>query len=291
MTSLTIGIAQLYPKLGDIAYNLDKHLEMMENAAQQGGQLVVFPELSLTGYYLRDLVAELASKPTSDDPVFGPLLKKTKALQLDAVVGFVEEDGRGRFYISAAYLSRGEVLHVHRKIYLPDYTMFEDRKFFAAGSSIRAFDTFYGRVGVLICEDFWHVSPPYILWMDGADMLLLMNASPGRGISKDEKLATSRWIEMVSQAYAGMFTNYIVMCNRVGFEDGVNFGGGSTLISPDGIELVHGPYFEEKLLMHTIDLNDLRRVRARLPLLRDERPDLMMHEMNRIISQNGLNGR
>lgn len=291
MTTLTVGIAQMYPKLGDIAANLEKHLTMMEQAAQQGGQLLVFPELSLTGYYLRDLVAELASKPTPEDAVFGPLLKKSRELQLDAVVGFVEEDSRGRFYISAAYLSRGEVLHVHRKVYLPDYTMFEDKKFFATGNAIRAFDTYYGRVGILICEDFWHVSPPYILWMDGADMLILINASPGRGISKDEKLATSRWIEMVSQAYAGLFTNYVVMCNRVGFEDGVNFGGGSTLISPDGIELLHAPYFEETLLLHTIDLNDLRRTRARLPLLRDERPDLMMHELSRIISQNGLNGR
>ncbi|MBZ0306208.1 MAG: hypothetical protein K8I82_09085, partial [Anaerolineae bacterium] len=125
MTKLTVGMAQMYPKLGDISHNLQKHLEMMDDFAQQGGQLIVFPELSLTGYYLRDLVAELASKPTHDDPVFGPLLKKSKALQLEAVIGFVEEDSRGRFYISAAYLSRGEVLHVHRKVYLPDYTMFE----------------------------------------------------------------------------------------------------------------------------------------------------------------------
>lgn len=291
MTKLTVGMAQIYPKLGDIPCNLQKHLQLMDDFAQQGGQLIVFPELSLTGYYLRDLVAELASKPIPDDPVFGPLLRKSKELQLEAVVGFVEEDSRGRFYISAAYLSRGDVLHVHRKVYLPDYTMFEDKKFFATGSSLRAFDTFYGRVGMLICEDFWHVSPPYVLWMDGADVLIFINASPGRGLGKEEKLATSSWIEMVSQAYAGLFTNYVIQCNRVGFEDGVNFGGGSTLISPDGVELVHGPYFEETLLMYTIDLNDLRRTRARLPLLRDERPDLLIHEMNRIIMQNGINGR
>jgi predicted amidohydrolase len=146
-------------------------------------------------------------------------------------------------------------------------------------------------MGILICEDFWHVSPPYVLWMDGADVFIFCNASPSRGISTEDKLASSQWIEMVSQAYAGLFTNYVIQVNRVGFEDGIHFGGGSTLIAPDGMELARAPYFDEHLILHTIDLNDLRRTRSQLPLLRDERPHLMLHELNRIISAHGPHGR
>lgn len=287
MTHVKLGLAQYYPKLGDIAHNVDCHLQLMDKFAAQDGQLLVFPELSLTGYYLRDLVAELACKPHGDDPIFGPLLEKTAAHDLDSVIGFVEEDERGRFFVASAYVSAGTVVHVHRKVYLPTYTIFDDKRFFAYGDSVQAFDTRFGRVGMLICEDFWHVSPPYILWQDGADILIFANASPARGLTERHQLASSHWIEMVSQAYAGLFTTYVVQCNRVGFEDGIQFGGGSTVVNPDGDEILHGDYFDEELLVTDLDMNQLRRTRARLPLLRDERPELMARELGRILQQNG----
>lgn len=290
MRQLTVALAQMYPVLGNLGRNLDCHLQIMDKVAAQGGQLVVFPELSMTGYYVRDLVAELACKPTHNDPYFSQLLARSAQHKLDAVIGFIEEDQRGRFYISAAYLSRGEVLHVHRKVYLPTYTMFDDRRFFAAGDSVRAFDTSFGRFGLLVCEDYWHISLPYILWQDGADVLIFINASPGRGIDTEPRAASSRWLEMVSQAYGGLFTNYIVNCNRVGYEDGIGFGGGSNIIDPDGEVVLRCPDFEEALLMHTLDLNQLRRTRAKLPLLRDERPDLMVRELTRLLAQHGGNG-
>jgi predicted amidohydrolase len=291
MTKLTVAVAQTYPRLGNIQHNLDCHLQTMDDVAAQGGQLVVFPELSLTGYYIRDLVAELACKPTPDDAIFGSLMDRSAQHQLDAVVGFVEEDGRGRFFISAAYLSRGNVLHVHRKVYLPTYTMFDDGRFFASGDAVRAFDTPYGRFGLLICEDYWHMSLPYVLWQDGADVMIFINASPGRGTSTQDRTASTRWVEMVSQAYGGLFTDYVINCNRVGYEDGIGFGGGSNIIDPEGEIALRGPDFEEALLFHTIDLNQLRRTRSRLPLLRDERPDLMTRELNRLMQQHGPNGR
>ena len=291
MRQLNVALAQMYPQIGNVERNVARHLEIMDEVAQQGGQLVVFPELSLTGYYIRDLVAELACKPTREDSVFGVLLDRSAQHQLDAVIGFVEEDSRGRFYISAAYISRGDVLHVHRKVYLPTYTMFDDGRFFAAGNSVRAFDTPYGRFGLLICEDYWHISLPYVLWQDGADVLVFINASPGRGVSHDERAASIRWIEMVSRAYGGLFTNYIINCNRVGYEDGIAFGGGSNIVDPEGEVALRCPDYEEALELHTIDLNQLRRTRSRLPLLRDERPDIMARELNRLIEHHGLNGR
>jgi predicted amidohydrolase len=198
------------------------------------------------------------------------------------VVGFVDEDVRHRFYIASAYLSQGEVLHVHHKVYLPTYGLFDEGRFFAWGDSIRAFDTRFGRVGVLICEDFWHASPPYLLWLDGADILLFTSASPGRGLTDQDKLESARWVEHINRAYASLFTDFVVHSNRVGFEDGLHFWGGATIYDPDGQLVAQGPYFKEAVILAEIDLNQLHRTRSRLPLLRDERTALVQREMNRL---------
>jgi predicted amidohydrolase len=280
---LNLSLAQIATKLGDVEANLEKHLSYIKQAKNQKTDLLVFPELSLTGYVLQDLVASVARKPTEDDPVFKHLLKASR--DLDLVVGFVDEDSRHRFYIASAYLSGGIVMHVHHKVYLPTYGLFDEGRFFAWGDSVRSFDTRFGRVGMLICEDFWHASPPYLLWLDGADMMLFSSASPGRGLTDKEKLESARWVERVSKAYASMFTSFVAHCNRVGFEDGLLFWGGATVNDPNGELLVQGPYFEESLTTTEIDLNQLRRTRARLPLLRDERTALVQKEMNRILSR------
>jgi predicted amidohydrolase len=280
---LNLSLAQISTKLGDVDANLEKHLSYIKQAKHQKTDLLVFPELSLTGYVLQDLVASVAHKPTEDDPVFRHLLKASR--DLDLVVGFVDEDARHRFYIASAYLSGGTVMHVHHKVYLPTYGLFDEGRFFAWGDSIRSFDTRFGRVGMLICEDFWHASPPYLLWLDGADIMLFSSASPGRGLTDKEKLESARWVERVSKAYASMFTSFVAHCNRVGFEDGLLFWGGATVNDPNGELLVQGPYFEESLITTELDLNQLRRTRARLPLLRDERTALVQKEMDRILSR------
>ncbi|HEY3344464.1 MAG TPA: nitrilase-related carbon-nitrogen hydrolase [Anaerolineaceae bacterium] len=277
---LVIGLAQINTQLGCVEANLEKHLALIQQAQQQGADLVVFPELSLTGYVLQDLVPTVSHRPSPDDPIFRPLLEASQ--KIDIEVGFVDEDRRHRFFISAAYLSQGEVLHVHHKVYLPTYGMFDEGRFFAFGDAIRAFDTRFGRMGMLICEDFWHASPPYVLWLDGADVLLFASASPGRGLSEKPQLETAHWVEHINQAYASLFTSFVVHSNRVGFEDGLSFWGGSTIFDPDGEQVVRGPYQEEALTLAQIDLNQLHRTRARLPLLRDERPALIARELARI---------
>jgi NAD+ synthase (glutamine-hydrolysing) len=282
MTHLTLGLAQIKTRLGDIHANLEKHLECVDKAAALGVDVLVFPELSLTGYVLQDLVPTLAHKPTPADPIFGPLL--TASHKMDLMVGFVDEDARHRFYIAAAYLSQGQVLHVHHKVYLPTYGLFDEGRFFAWGDSIRAFDTRWGRVGMLICEDFWHASPPYLLWLDGADVLLFASASPGRGLNHEDKLESSWWVEHINRAYASLFTAFVAHTNKVGFEDGLNFWGGATVFDPNGELVAQGPYQEEALTVAHLDLGQLRRTRARLPLLRDERHALVLREIERIMS-------
>lgn len=281
---LNLALAQISTKLGDVESNLEKHLDYIEQAKKHKADLLVFPELSLTGYVLQDLVASVAHRPLDDDPVFQPLLKASR--DLDLSVGFVDEDSRHRFYIASAYLSGGKVLHVHHKVYLPTYGLFDEGRFFAWGDTVRSFDTRFGRMGMLICEDFWHVSPPYLLWLDGADIMLFSSASPGRGLTDREKLESARWVERVNKAYASMFTSFVTHCNRVGFEDGLLFWGGATVNDPNGELLTQGPYFEEALTLQELDLNQLRRTRARLPLLRDERTGLVQNELARILSKN-----
>jgi len=279
---LNLGLAQIATQLGDVESNLAKHLDTIRQAKEQNVDLLVFPELSLTGYVLQDLVATVAHRPVEEDPVFKHLLQASH--DLDLVVGFVDEDSRHRFFIASAYLSGGQVLHVHHKVYLPTYGLFDEGRFFAWGDSVRAFDTRFGRAGLLICEDFWHASPPYLLWLDGADIMLFSSASPGRGLSDNEKLESARWVERVNQAYASMFTSFVVHSNRVGFEDGLLFWGGATVCDPNGEIVAQGPYFEEALMVSCLDLNQLRRTRARLPLLRDERTNLVRNELDRLLT-------
>ncbi|MBN1146345.1 MAG: hypothetical protein JXA78_03745 [Anaerolineales bacterium] len=280
---LTLALAQINTCLGAVEANLEKHLSLVEQARAGGADLLVFPELSLTGYGLQDLVSTVAHRPEEDDPIFIRLLQASR--DLDLVVGFVDEDRRHRFFIAAAYLSQGRCLHVHHKVYLPTYGLFDEGRFFAWGDAVRAFDTRFGRMGILICEDFWHASPPYLLWLDGADMLLLTSASPGRGLGEASQLESARWVEHINQAYASLFTVFVAHASRVGFEDGLHFWGGSIAFDPNGELLLKAPYHQESLSMVEIDLNQLHRTRARLPLLRDERTALVMREMSRIFGQ------
>jgi NAD+ synthase (glutamine-hydrolysing) len=280
---LNIALAQINTRLGGLQANLEKHLVYVKEAQSSGADLIVFPELSLTGYALQDLATTVALSASPSDPIFNPLLQAS--MEVDMVVGFVEEDRRHRFFIAAAYLSRGEVVHVHRKVYLPTYGLFDEGRFFAWGDQVRAFDTRFGRLGMLICEDFWHASPPYLLWLDGADIFLLTSASPGRGLSDEPQLESARWVEHINRAYASLFTSFVVHSNRVGFEDGLHFWGGSTIFDPNGLLLVKAAYHEESLTLTELDLNQLHRTRARLPLLRDERPAMVMSELARISAE------
>jgi len=139
-------------------------------------------------------------------------------------------------------------------------------------------------VGMLICEDFWHASLPYLLWLDGAEILLFASASPGRGLNEDPRLSSSEWVEHTNRAYAGLFTVFVAHANRVGYEDGLNFWGGSTIFDPNGDLVVRAPDFADSLTVTEIDLNQLHRTRARLPILRDERTSLVQRELERMLN-------
>lgn len=275
---IPIGLAQIAPTLGDVAGNLQLHLDTAAQAAAQGVELLVFPELSLTGYWLRERAFDVAIRVEERDPVFAALLDASRAL--DMVVSFVEVDERQRLYITAVYLSGGRLVHRHRKLYLPTYGGFSEGMTFTHGQTVRAFDTRFGRLGLLVCEDFWHASLPYLLWQDGADVLILISASIERGLGPT--ISTSQKVLAINRAYALLYTDFVIHVNRVGEEEGGCFWGGSTVFGPDATLLVEGPRDEPALVVGTIDLERLRGARRSLPLLRDERPDVVRRELERI---------
>jgi len=223
----TAILAQIKPKLGCVADNLALIEERIQQAIAAKADLVIFPELALTGYFLKDLVPEVARR--LDSPEIMRLVELSR--QISIAVGFVEETSDYRFFNSALYLENGAIRHLHRKVYLPTYGLFDEQRYMARGEQLRAFDTKFGRMGILICEDMWHLSASYILAMDGATTLVCLSSSPGRGIEGDTLGSANAWQQLTSTT--AMFLNCRVLyCNRVGYEDGVNFWGGSEYVAP-----------------------------------------------------------
>ena len=284
MLPLRIALAQTAPRLGDLEVNLARHHELLAEARDAGAGLVVFPELGLTGYLLQDLASEVAMR--LDDPRLAGLAAATTGLS--AVVSFVEESADHRLFIAAALLEDGELRHVHRKVHLPTYGMFDERRFFAPGGMIRAVPSRVGvGVGLAVCEDFWHLSTPQLLALDGAQILVNVSSSPGRDIARTNEvgLGTAASWRTLMRTYAQLTTSFVVFCNRVGVDESLSFWGGSEVISPTGALLFGAPMFEEGLFLVDIDLAEVRRERVSLPLLRDERPELVAREWRRLIAE------
>jgi len=281
---LRIAIAQIAPHLGGLEDNLQRHHELIGQARAGLAQLVVFPELGLTGYQLQDLAAEVAMR--LDDPRLAALAAATR--DLSVAVSFVEESADHRLFIAAALLEDGEIRHVHRKLFLPTYGLFDERRFFAAGDVLRAVPSRLGLgVGIAICEDFWHLGVPELLALDGAQILLNVASSPGRDLAAGNEvgLGTASSWRILMRTYAQLTTSLVVFCNRVGVEESISFWGGSEVISPSGAVLFSGPLFDEGLFFVDVALEDVRRERISLPLLRDERLELQVREMSRIVAE------
>jgi len=217
-----------------------------------------------------------------------PQVDKLKLLsrRISIAIGMVEVSADYRFFNSALYLEGGELRHVHRKVYLPTYGLFDEQRYLAHGDRFRAFDTRFGRYGILICEDMWHLSAPYLLAMDNATTLICLSSSPGRGVSGTRELgSSSAWQKLTSTT--AMFLNCRVLyCNRVGYEDGINFWGGSEVVAPSGAVTARGALMEEDLVLARVEEGALRRERIFSPMMRDENMDLTLKELRRIDREN-----
>ena len=280
---LRIALAQLAPRLGDVDANLALSADWLRRAADDGAQLVVFPELALTGYLLQDLVPEVALR--ADDPRLAELSRQAPGVML--AIGFVEETDAHRYCNSVALLRDGELLGLHRKLYLPTYGLFDEGRFTRAGDRIRsvAVGEPLGRIGLSVCEDFWHPSVPMLQAQDGASLLVNVAAGPARAPGSAAGIqAIAGWHKM-QDTYALLGTVAIAFCNRVGNEEGLTFWGGSRLLAADGSLIAEAPLYEEALVAGNLSLDDLRMQRYGLPLLADERLELVRREVDRIIAE------
>jgi predicted amidohydrolase len=279
---MRIALAQISPHLGNIQKNFDLHAQIIDKARRDKAHLLVFPELSLTGYSLKDLVETVAL-----DPDNSPIFKELKALSRDLsiVLGFVEEKPRakGLFFNSAVFLDKGKILHIHRKVFLPTSGMFEEGRFFAQGRNFGTFTAPCGHTGMLICRDFLHYSASYLLFAGGSEVILVISAAPGRGLAEKNGFATSRMWELMGEAISRFSSAFVIYCNRVGLEDGIVFAGGSFIFNPFGKCLVRAPYFERNGLVHELDLDDIRRARKSWPFKRDDKPEVILHALKRIV--------
>ncbi len=285
LTACRLTVAQTNPALGNVAKNLEDHVAAIETAVAAGSQLIVFPELSLTGYFLKDQTAELARSVESEE------LKRLAELskRVSILVGFVERAEDGRIYNSAAFLEDGRVLHVHRKVHLVTYGMFDEQREFAAGDEFRTFESKHGRFGVLICEDAWHVSSGLQHFLAGADALLIPSCSPGRGVSGGaaELSSEANWRTLLD-AHSLFFQTWVVYANRVGWEDGVFFWGGSRVLDPFGRLVARIEGIESGHVQASIDGAALRRARVATPLLRDSKPWMLARGLRRIAGEDGV---
>ena len=284
MDRIRVALAQIAPSLGQFEANLARHHELLDTARADGADLVVFPELGLTGYQLQDLAAEVAVR--LDDPRLAELAAATEGMS--AVVSLVEESADHRLFIAAVLLEDGQVRHVHRKLYLPTYGLFDERRFFAAGDLLRAVPSRLGvGIGIGVCEDFWHLTVPQLLALDGAQLLINVSSSPGRDLAATNEvgLGTATSWRTLMRTYAQLTTSFVVFCNRVGVDESISFWGGSEVIGPNGATILSAPLYDEGLFVVDIRPADIRRERIALPLLRDERPELQVRELARIIAE------
>jgi NAD+ synthase (glutamine-hydrolysing) len=268
-TKFKIALAQINPTLGDFEKNIKKHLGYIDKAVKKKADLIIFPELSLTGYSLKDLNAELAVNPYNTD-LLKPLLEKSKKINI--ICGGVEEDDNFGLFNAAFYISGGKVQCTHRKVYPPDYGMFEEIRYFSRGKKADICETEFGKLGILVCEDLWHMSLPLIQALNGAKIIITIAASPTR-LELNTKSKVIKNYEINSEhhkSYARLLSTYIVFCNRVGYEDGINFWGGSEVVDPFGKITALGKFFDEDLVITEIDYNKIKRARQQARHFIDE---------------------
>jgi predicted amidohydrolase len=267
--SFRVVLAQTNPRLGDLRANLADHLRCISDAVAEGAELIVFPELSLTGYFLKDQVFELGLE--LDSPILAQLVERSR--QISIAVGFVERTRSGRLYNAFAFLEKGAILGLHRKVHLVSYGLFDEARDFAAGDRFEIVESRLGRFGALICEDLWHVPGSYLHYLNDADALIVPSASPARGVeAAGQGLGSQRTWDTLLRAFAILYRSWVLYAARVGWEDGIGFGGGTRVIDPFGVRLAGIEGLDAATLGCTIDRAALHRARMETPLRRDEKP-------------------
>lgn len=267
---LLVGCAQIAPQKGKVAENLDKIAAFIQRALEEGVDLLVFPEASASGYFVEGGVLETA---LSEEDLCSELQHRLTDVSrpIDIATGYYQSSG-GNLYNAVSYLevtpNAVRVLHTYQKFFLPTYGMFDEERFVSRGRDIAAFETRFGKVGLLICEDTWHTILPTLTAMAGAQIIIVPAASPGRGFAGETVANLDRY-QRLMMAMAEEHGIYAINCQLCGFEGGKGFVGGSMVLDPYGKLVAQGPVNEEHLLVAPIDLDLVEVARAQGPLISD----------------------
>jgi len=283
-----IHLTQLDPTLGNLGVNLEMHLTAAQEAAAEGADCVLFSELSLTGYFLKDQTAEVALR--LDAPPLRELAELSKEVSIGA--GFIERGDDGQLYNAYGFWEDGALLSIHRKVHLVTYGMFEEHRDLGAGSDFTPTESKHGRFLVLTCEDAWHMQGPLLGFHAGVDAILVPSASPARGVTDESGVLGSvqAWSRLLS-SWALITQTWVCHINRVGFEDGIGFGGGSRAFDPFGQEVAALEGLDTGALKVKLDSGALDRARVALPLRRDDRPWILARELSKREDAGGWEGR
>ncbi len=283
---LRVAILQTKPAKGEYARNLGDARDAFAQLAGDPPDLIVLPEAALTGYFLEGAVYDLALPAPAFARDLAQAWRAGSERPVDIAAGFFENDG-GTFYNSAIYVHvepGGErVAHLHRKMFLPTYGVFDEERFLSRGRRLSAFDTRFGRMALLVCEDACHAIVPTVAAIKGARILIVPSASPGRGVENEiegELESVTRWREML-RAAALEHGVFVIYAGLAGFEGGKGMTGSSTVIDPRGHVLVQGSPTDACIVRADLDLREVELARARLPLLGDlaeALPDLLLDD-------------
>jgi predicted amidohydrolase len=280
--TMQVALAQFAPVLGDTDANLARIGELIDEAVAGGADLVVFPELATSGYALGDVTDSVAM--AADDPRLLELSRRAHGAGV--LVGFPEEGNRSiHTYNSAIHLQGGGIVHCHRKLYLPTYDIFEERKHFSPGQFMRAYDAQDGRMATLICNDAWQPQLAFLAIQDGAQVLLVpTNSAQSR--FPDRYDSVTYWRD-ITGFYARMLQCYVVFVNRIGDEGELHFWGGSHVVDPWGQVVAEAPIDAPSLTMVDLDLRRIRQRRREVPLVKEARLGLVEREARRLVEEGG----
>jgi len=263
---VTIALAQISSRVGDKEYNIKKMEKKIKQAKRKGANLVVFPELALTGYLCRDLVYELA-EPVPTGPSIRQITNITRRESLHVIFGMIEQSKKagGVLYNTAILIGPRGFIGKYQKMHLPTHSVFEEKRYFRPGYQTPIYETNIGKLGMIICYDIYFPEITRLMRLKGSQLIACISASPSTRRGFFEVLTAARAIES---------TVFLAFTNLVGIEDGLQFWGGSRIIAPSGSVIAQAEYDEEDLVVAKINYSDTKHVEAFVPTLRDLRPEL-----------------
>ena len=276
--TMKVRAIQFSPALGNVGRNMDAIAAFVARAVKDGRELVVFPELSTSGYQLKDIVQDAALRPGGGE--WRQLEKLSR--RIDIIVGAPFEEDPGIIYNTALYFSKGKWRHTHRKVQLPNFGMFEERMIFAAGEGFQPFAIGPCTAGILICREILFPMLAYLYFLQKTDLLIGISNSPQRGITAEGVSSYQLW-ETMGYVFSQFYHQNYLFVNRVGFEDGIGFGGGSFFARAGRGIVQRAKTIDGDILDAEVRPADVRRARLASSYLRDEQPELVLKELGRIL--------